>query len=78
MPIPALPWSRRLPDFVQLDVRIDKKFVFENWSLVAYLDVQNATNQQNPEALFYNFNYSESAFVYSIPILPTLGLRGEW
>ncbi len=78
VPIPALPWSRRLPDFVQLDVRIDKKFVFENWSLVAYLDVQNATNQQNPEALFYNFNYSESAFVYSIPILPTLGLRGEW
>jgi TonB family protein len=78
VPIPSLPWSRRLPDFVQLDVRVDKRFVFENWSLVAYLDVQNVTNQQNPEALFYNFNYSESAFVYSIPILPTLGLRGEW
>ena len=78
VPIPALPWSRRLPDFVQLDVRVDKKFVFENWSLVAYLDVQNATNQQNPEALFYNFDYSRSAFVYSIPILPTAGVRGEW
>ncbi|MBE2248935.1 MAG: TonB-dependent receptor [Myxococcus sp.] len=78
VPIPALPWSRRLPDFVQLDVRVDKKFVFENWSLVAYLDVQNATNQQNPEALFYNFDYSRSAYVYSIPILPTVGVRGEW
>ncbi|MBL8923962.1 MAG: TonB-dependent receptor [Myxococcaceae bacterium] len=78
VPIPALPWSRRLPDFLQLDVRVDKRFVFENWSLVAYLDVQNATNRQNPEALFYNFNYSESAFVYSIPILPTVGVRGEW
>lgn len=78
VPIPALPWSRRLPDFVQLDVRVDKRFVFENWTLVAYLDVQNVTNQQNPEALFYNFNYSESAFVYSIPILPSIGVRGEW
>lgn len=78
VPLPGLPWSRRLPDFFQLDVRVDKRFVFENWSLVAYVDVQNATNRQNPEALFYNFNYAESAFVYSIPILPTVGLRGEW
>jgi len=31
-----------------------------------------------PKALFYNFKYSESAYVYSIPILPTLGVRGEW
>jgi TonB family protein len=78
VPIPALPWSRRLPDFLQLDVRVDKRFVFDAWSLTAYLDVQNVTNRQNPEALFYNFNYAESAFVYSIPILPTVGLRGEW
>jgi hypothetical protein len=78
VPIPALPWSRRLPDFVQLDARLDKRFVFDDWALTAYLDVQNTTNARNPEALFYNFNYSESAYVYSIPILPTLGVRGEW
>ena len=35
-------------------------------------------NQQNPEALFYNHNYSQSASVTGIPILPTLGVRGEW
>ncbi len=78
VPIPALPWSQRLPTFVQLDVRVDKRFIFDDFSLTAYLDVQNATNQQNPEAQFYNFNYSQSAYVYGIPILPTLGLRGEW
>jgi TonB family protein len=78
VPIPALPWSQRLPNFAQFDVRVDKRFVFDDWSLTAYVDVQNVTNQQNPEALFYNFNYTQSAFVYSIPILPTLGLRGEW
>ena len=78
VPLPGLPWSQRLSDFFQLDARLDKRFVFDAWTLVVYLDVQNVTNQQNPEALFYNHNYSRSANVTGIPILPTLGLRGEW
>jgi hypothetical protein len=78
VPLPGLPYSERLPDFFQLDVRLDKRFVFDAWTMVVYLDVQNVTNQQNPEALFYNHNYTQSAYVTGIPILPTLGLRGEW
>lgn len=78
VPLPGLPWSQRLPDFFQLDARLDKRFIFDAWTLVVYVDVQNVTNQQNPEALFYNHNYSQSAYVTGIPILPTLGLRGEW
>ncbi len=76
--LPRLPWSERLPDFIQLDARIDKRFVFDAWTLVIYADVQNVTNQQNPEALYYNYDYSKRAYVNGIPILPTLGLRGEW
>lgn len=78
VPLPGLPWSERLPDFFQLDARLDKRFVFDAWTLVVYLDVQNVTNQQNPEAYFYNHNYSQKAYVTGIPILPTLGVRGEW
>jgi TonB family protein len=78
VPLPGLPWSQRLPDFFQLDARLDKRFIFDAWTLVVYVDVQNVTNQANPEALFYNHNYSQSAYVTGIPILPTLGLRGEW
>lgn len=78
VPLPAMPWSQRLPNFVQLDVRLDKRFTFDAFSLSLYLDVQNVTNAQNPEALLYNFNYTRSAFVMGIPILPTAGLRGEW
>lgn len=78
VPLPGLPWSQRLPDFTQLDLRVDKRFTFDAWSLVVYVDVQNVTNARNPEALFYNFNYTRSAFVTGIPILPTAGVRGEW
>jgi outer membrane receptor protein involved in Fe transport len=76
-PLPGQPWSVRLPDFVQFDVRIDKRFVFDTWTLALYLDVQNVTNAQNPEGLFYSFNYTQKAYVYGIPILPSLGVRGE-
>lgn len=78
VPLPGLPWSQRLRDFIQLDARLDKRFVFDAWTLTVYVDVQNVTNTANQEALFYNHNYSQSAFVTGIPILPTLGLRGEW
>jgi outer membrane receptor for ferrienterochelin and colicin len=36
----------RLGNFFQLDVRVDKSFDFERWSLLVYLDVQNVFNSQ--------------------------------
>lgn len=38
--------SERLPVFHQLDLRVDKNFYFDNWSLMLYFDVQNAYNYQ--------------------------------
>jgi hypothetical protein len=36
--------TKRLNPFHQLDLRIDKQYFFDNWSLMLYLDVQNAYN----------------------------------
>jgi hypothetical protein len=36
--------SERLKGFSQLDIRIDKQFYFDRWSLMLYLDVQNVYN----------------------------------
>lgn len=36
--------KRRLGSFQQLDVRLDKAFYYKKWSLMLYLDIQNATN----------------------------------
>jgi hypothetical protein len=77
-PLPGLPWGEVLPNFYQLDVRLDKRFTFRDFSLVVYADVQNVLNTRNAEGLFYNYNYTQKAFVYGLPILPTVGLRGEW
>ncbi|MGC9365230.1 MAG: TonB-dependent receptor [Fidelibacterota bacterium] len=34
----------RLNSFLQLDVRLDKTYDFDRWSLLVYLDIQNALN----------------------------------
>ncbi|MHB1846464.1 MAG: TonB family protein [Deltaproteobacteria bacterium] len=68
----------RLPTFRQLDVRLDKEFTFEAWKLDVYLDCWNATNAQNEEGIIYDYRYRTSTIIPSYPILPMLGLRGEY
>src|SRR5262249_13338299 len=52
-PLPGPAFSSRLPDFIQLDVRIDKRFAFKSWILAVYIDVTNVTNQSNVEGYQY-------------------------
>jgi hypothetical protein len=69
--------SARLPDFNQLDLRVDKTWKFSAWQLSAYLDVQNVYYRKNAEGIAYNYNYTQSSVVSGLPILPIIGLRGE-
>ena len=70
--------SDRLPAFHQLDLRIDKHWVFDWWRMTTYLDVQNVYNRQNPELYQYNFDYSQKDTVNGLPIIPSFGIRGEF
>jgi TonB family protein len=70
--------SARQPPFLQLDVRLDKQWVFDRWLLDAYVDLQNATNHTNPEGIAYNYDFTQSKVSAGLPILPFLGLRAEF
>lgn len=70
--------SGRLPTFFCLDLRIDKRWDFDRWTLGGYLEIQNATNTSNPELMAWNADYSEEVPITSNPLLPVFGLRGEW
>lgn len=70
--------SSRLPAFHQLDVRVDKRWVFNRWMLNLYLDVQNVYNHRNPEGTAYSYDYSASTLQGGLPIIPSLGIRGEF
>jgi TonB family protein len=70
--------SIRRPLFQQLDLRAEKTWLFDNWSLAGFLDVQNVFNAQNVEAVRYDYRFRNSAPVTSLPFLPTIGIRGRW
>jgi hypothetical protein len=70
--------SIRIPDFVQLDVRLSKRFAIAQSTLETYLDVQNVTNRANPEEIVYSLDYSQRRTITGLPILPVLGARLSW
>jgi hypothetical protein len=70
--------SDRVPAFHQLDLRIDKHWIFEDWRFNAYLDIQNIYNRKNPEGVEYSYDFSEKQYAQGLPILPIIGLRAEY
>jgi hypothetical protein len=77
-PQPGALFAMRLPDFWQLDVRVDKRFVFRTWILSVYLDFYNVTNQTNVEGWTYSYDYSRRIPTNGLPIIPSFGLRGSF
>ena len=67
--------SGRNGAFHQLDVRIDKKWIRQSFTVNLYLDIQNIYNRANPEQPSYNFNFRQVSFQQSLPLFPILGLR---
>ena len=77
IPIDGRVNSLRNPLFHQLDIRIQKKWIFDGWRLAVFLDIRNAYNQQNQEGIVFNYDFSEQTPLLGLPIIPSLGIRGE-
>ncbi len=71
------PFSRRLPLFHQLDIRIDKRWQIKNARVSTYLDLQNVYNNPAVEGTVYNYDFSKSQYQTGVPILPSIGMRIE-
>ncbi len=71
-------YSERLKDFYQADLRVDKKLIYNESIWTFYLDIQNVFNTKNPESIQYSYDYSQKNTVSGLPILPALGVKGEF
>ncbi|RYE94867.1 MAG: TonB family protein, partial [Myxococcales bacterium] len=71
-------FSERLPAFHQLDIRLDKRWDFQTWKLSTYLDLLNTYNHGNVEDVSYNYNFTQRIYQTGLPIIPSVGLRGEF
>jgi len=70
--------SARLPTFNQLDVRIDKTWTHDLWRMTLFLEVLNVYNASNPEAVQYDYRYQSQAYLSLLPIIPVLGIKGDF
>jgi TonB family protein len=77
-PLASEPYSERLPLFHQLDVRVEKNWQFRDYRLTFFVDVLNAYNHAAYEVFVYNFDYSQRQYQQGLPIIPSLGFRGEF
>jgi TonB family protein len=71
-------YTYRVPAFHQLDIRVDKRWIYNTWMLTAYLDLQNVYNRANPEQPQYNYNFQNRQYSQGLPIYPILGVKGEF
>ena len=69
--------SARVPAFHQLDLRVDKRWVWKRVTFTTYLDVLNVYNHQSPEFVNYSYDYSQYNNIPTLPIIPSLGFRLE-
>jgi hypothetical protein len=67
--------SRRLPDFVQLDLRLDRTW-HRPWGVLnLYIDVQNVSNRKNAEGVTYNDDFSTMSSTNGLPVFPSIGVE---
>jgi hypothetical protein len=71
--------SDRLPDFYQLDARIDRSFSLgRERKAVLFLDVQNVTARSNVEDFAYSPDYTRRGAISGLPTVAVAGGRVEF
>ena len=69
--------GERNPLFHRLDVRLEKQWRVGPGTLAVFIDVQNVYNAMNREGVTYNFDFSQRGQISGLPIIPSLGVRGQ-
>lgn len=70
--------SSRLPDFFQLDLRVDRSFELGALDkLVVYADALNVTGSRNAEEIVHSADYRDRAYLRGLPPLVVFGARLE-
>jgi len=70
--------TARLPDAHALDLRVDKKWFFEKFTLITYIDVQNVYNRKNVFAYRWDRREKREDSGGNIGVLPSIGVSLEF
>lgn len=76
--VPSEYLSDRLDAGHHLDLRVDRYFNFDSWTLIVFLDIQNIYNYKVPIKPNYDFYEKKIDKSNSIGILPSIGVSAEF
>ena len=76
VPVYASVNSQRAPMHHQLDLRLDYSWRWGPTDLTVFADVQNVYMNESVVTYFYNYDYTQRQAFKSLPIIPSIGLRG--
>ncbi len=68
----------RIPANHSLDIRVERKWMFEAWNLIVYLDVTNIYNRKPIDVPRYNEQTGETESAGAIGIIPSIGIGAEF
>ncbi len=73
--------SARYPDYHKLDIRVDKQFILEGWSITAYLDLWNVYARDN--IMSYNYKADVNGTIvmtpkYDFGVMPIVGVTAKF
>jgi hypothetical protein len=61
-----------------LDVRVDRRWMFDTWTLITFLDIQNVYNRKPVDVPRFNAQSRQVERTESIGILPSIGVSAEF
>jgi hypothetical protein len=75
--------NQRLPTYVQLDLRLDREWLFSRWALDAFIEVLNLPYSETTIGVRYPMVMGITRYDMAQTngfhwILPTVGLRGRF
>ncbi len=70
--------TKRFKSFHSIDIRVDKRWYFDGWNLITYIDIQNIYNNKNSNIIRWDYRKSKVAENNSIGILPSIGVSLEF
>jgi hypothetical protein len=70
--------SERLDPNHSVDIRVDRRWFFDNYTIIGYIDVQNAYGFQFNEPPQWNYRENRPEDQEGIGVLPSIGISLEF
>ncbi|MEN8192329.1 MAG: TonB-dependent receptor [Bacteroidota bacterium] len=70
--------SQRLPDYFRVDVRVDRRFVFSNYNITAFVEIWNLTNNENVISYDHSDDFLTKEPVTLFSLMPMIGVSVEF